>query len=917
MGKGSDRRSLAATDVMSEQALAWRPHGLRCEFLVDPVGIGVRRPFLQWRLPTAAGGFQQSAFQLRSAGSAAEMQSAEGAWLSDWVSSPAPNARWPGREPASRERTWWSVRTLGSSGETSEWSAPAVWETGLLDRRDWVASWVRRPDQAQRSADRAAYALRRRFELGSTPASARLYISALGVYELYINGERASDALLRPGWTDYRRRAQYEVLDVASRLRSGSNAFVVIVAPGWYSGRIATRAEPDSSQPVRTPELIAQLELTTGAGTQTVVVTDERWEWAPSAIESTDLYDGEIWDLRRTFPLNGKDNLSWSPVEVGAGTGGDLVAHRAPPVRAVSSTKAGITPRNDGTVLIDSGANDTGFLKLHVREERGRPVAVVYGEILEPSGRLYRANLRGARCTDIFTCAGGGVEALAPSFSYRGYRYAEVHGLSEPERLESAEAVTLSTEMERTGYFSSSETLLEQMYELMICSLRANYVDVPTDCPQRDERMGWMADGLLFAPVAAYAYDISAFMSKWFDDILDARTPAGGFSDIAPRPSSSWPGPSFRAGAPAWADAGVLLPWLMFERYGNGEPLERMYPAMLQWLHLVHDANPDGIWRNERGNDYGDWVPAGPDTSHDLFSTCWLYRSSAVAAKVARLVGDEEGERWLAERSAAVCRAFAEHYVDAGTGRVADPARTSSSIAASHFAPIVGEETQTGYVLPLVFGMLDGDVAAKASERLAAMVTSAGKRLETGFSGSAFLLSALDEAGHPGLAYDLLLRTEPPSLGFMVKMGATSVWERWDGLGPEGWPACPTMNSFNHYAMSSMLVWLIEGVCGLRPQPDEPGLAKVAFRPAVSRRVGDANFAFEAPAGQLQVGWAWEGSGAVVGRVSVPPGMSCTVAATVAVDDVLGAAVATDASGSPLGERVVGAGEHEVVWKLR
>ncbi len=901
---------------MSEQVLPWRPEGLRCEFRTDPLGIGTRRPFLQWRLPPAAGDARQAAFQLRAAASVGELGSAEGAWQSEWVESAALNARWPGRAPSSRERTFWSVRARTPAGEASEWSGPAFWEMGLLERSDWSASWVRRPDAAQRSPDRAPYALRRCFHLEAVPGMARLYASALGVYELYLNGERVSDALLRPGWTDYRRRVQYEALDVGSHLRLGENVLLALVAPGWYSGRIATRAEPGSSQPVRTPELLVQLELTAGDGSRSVVPTDERWEWAPSAIESSDLYDGEVWDLRRTFPFGQTASLRWSAVDVGTGTAGELVAHRAGPLRAVGTAKAKVTAQADGTVLVDSGANDTGYLRLKVREDAGRQVDVVYGEILEPTGRLYRGNLRGARCADSFTCAGGGVETLVPAFSYRGYRYAEVHGLSSPERLVGAEAVTISSEMERTGHFSSSERLLEQLHELMVCSLRANYVDVPTDCPQRDERMGWMADALLFAPVAAYTYDISAFMSKWFDDILDARTPAGGFPDVAPRPSSMWPGPSFLAGAPAWADAGVLIPWLMFERYGNSEPLERMYPAMVEWLRLVHDANPDGIWRNGRGNDYGDWVPAGPDTSHDLFSTCWLYRSSSVGAKVAHLLGDKEGESWLRERSEAVRAAFVGQYVDPRTGRVADERKASSSIAASHFAPIVGEETQTGYVLPLVFEMLDDATTAKAGQRLADLVTSAGKRLETGFSGSAFLLSALDKAGHPGLAYDLLLRTEPPSLGFMVKMGATSVWERWDGLDKDGWPACPTMNSFNHYAMSSMLLWLVEGVCGLRPAPDVPGLTKAAFRPAISRQVADVHFAFEAPAGHLEVGWAWDGEHAVVGRLSVPPGMECAVAGAVPVDDVVGAAVASAGDGTPLGEQVVGAGDHEVVWRI-
>ena len=429
---------------------------------------------------------------------------------------------------------------------------------------------------------------------------------------------------------------------------------------------------------------------------------------------------------------------------------------------------------------------------------------------------------------------------------------------------------------------------------------------------ERDERMGWMADALLFAPIASYTYDISGFMAKWCHDVLDARTPHGGFADVAPRPSSRWPGPSFVAGAPVWADAGVLLPWLMYERYGDEDGLEAMFPAMRAWLSRVHEQNPDGIWRAGRGNDYGDWVPAGPDTSHDLFSTCWLYRSTVVGGQVAELLGDAQAAGWLHSRAELVKQAFLEHYVDAGTGRISDPASAGPRSGPHNFAPMEAAETQTGYVMPLALGLVEGDVARKAGEHLADLVVTAGRRLQTGFCGSAYLPSVLERAGYPGLAYDLLLRREPPSLGFMVEMGATSVWERWDGLDREGWPACPSMNSFNHYAMSSMLSWLVEGVCGLRPAPGVPATREIRFAPALTRRLSEAAFKFDAPAGRLELAWAWEGDKRVVGRIRVPAGMACAIAGGVALDDgPAGTVIAYAAEGQPGGpDQLVGGGDH-------
>ena len=900
--------------------LMWVPQRVRAELRANPLGVQSERPRLDWRSPDTTGLSRQVAYQLVVATAADRLGKGGEVWDSGWVDSTAPQATYGGPALESRQRLWWMVRVRNAAGGTSDWSEPAFWEMGLLRRADWTASWIRRSEQGHRLPDRAVYLFRRSFSLDAAPVRARAYVTALGCYELVINGITVGDGLLRPGWTDSHRRVQYQVVDLSDHLRAGDNVVGVLLAPGWFAGKISSAgAVEDSSHPdVRTPELLVQVETEYRDGHRSVLGSDESWVWAPSAILSSDLYDGEDWDCRllRAGWAGGDviDSGPWHRVELSTGTSGLLVGERGAPLRVIGVAPVHTSWRPDGSALIDSGCNDTGFLRLRVREAPGRQVEVSYGEVVDPAGNLYRANLRRARCQDNFVCAGGGVEQLSPSFSYRGYRYAEVRGLSGEDSLVGADAVAIGSDMERTGRFRSSERLLEQMHELMVCSLRANYVEVPTDCPQRDERLGWMADALLFAPVAAYTYDINAFISKWFDDVLDARTSDGGFSDIAPRPSARWSHQP-PVGAPAWADAGVQLPWLIYERYGDRELVERAFPAMLTWLELVHRDNPDGIWRHGRGNDYGDWVPAGPDTSHDLFSTSWLYRSSVVGRQVAELVGDAPASKWLAERVKVVRRAFLEHYVDPTNGQVRDLSPGGSS-AAQRFAPVTAPETQTGYVLALAHGLLQGELAEKAGRRLVEMVVDAGHRLETGFAGSAFLLAALERAGSTGLAYDLLLRQEPPSLGFMVSQGATSVWERWDGVDADGWPACPTMNSFNHYAMSSMLSWLVEGVCGLRPAPSIPALGKIRFAPALSRRVHDVAFDLAAPAGLLALSWEWDGDDRVIGTVRVPQGMRCTIAGTVSVDDDVVGAVAEGADTGRPRERVVGAGEHEVVWQV-
>ncbi len=897
------------------QDLNWRPGRLACERMTGRVLVTSTHPTLSWRLPDVAEG-PATAFQVRVATSVSALEGEPDLWDSGWLSGDTPRCRYAGAPLRSRAGAFWTVRVRTRS-TTSDWAEPGVFEVGLLERSDWTASWISRPP-APGTPPRAAYLLRCRFLLDGPTTRACAYVSALGTYRLALNGESVGEGLLRPGWTDTRLRVPYERVELGGALRIGENVFAAEIAPGWYAGRISSHVSPDSAVPVPIPEFIAQIEIVTGDGRHITVTSDESWEWAASPILASDLYDGEDWDLRLRDAAWAEigSALAWEPVERSHGTAGALVGARTGPLRITEQTPVTITARGDKTLLADSGCNDTGYLSLTIRGvPAGRRIEVAYGEILDAAGNLYRDNLRSARCVDTFVTSGAPQETLAPAFSFRGYRFAEIRGLGS-ENLIAADAMSLGSDLARSGWFSSGARVLEEIYEMMLCSLRANYLEVPTDCPQRDERMGWLADALLFAPVAAYTFDISSFMAKWFDDILDARTPTGRFPDIAPRPSARWPERSFEPGAPGWGDAGILLPWLMFERYGDADVLAQMFPAMLAHLDAVHADNPDGVWRHGRGKDYGDWVPAGPDTSHDLFSTCWLYRSTAVAAEIAGLVGDQQSANRLTARAAQVRNAFHQHFVTAD-GRVRDPHPTGSP-AASRFAPLVAEETQTGYVMALAFDLLEADLAAQAGARLQKLFRASGGQLETGFCGSAFLPAALERAGAADVAYDLLLREQPPSLGFMARQGATSVWERWDGLDAQGRPACPTMNSFNHYAMSSMLSWLVEGVCGLRPVPGVPALREIAFAPTISRRVPSAQFRFDAPAGRVELGWTWAGDRRVTGQLLLPPGMQATVASTLALDGAPGAARRIGKDGVPARDKeiLVGPVQREFGWEI-
>jgi alpha-L-rhamnosidase len=905
---------------VTEAALPWCPVDLRVERQTTPVVPSGSAPRLSFRLPPEAQGVALLSAEVRSAKSPAGL--ATPSWVGGCAPvGGAPEVRYGGPRLRAGERCYFQVRVATDRG-VSAWS-PASYFEGGLSPDDWAAVWIRprtRPPVVV--PDRSAWLARRVVDLETRPTWARLYASALGVYQLVVNGEAVGPGVLRPGWTDTARRLQYQVVDVAPLLRAGRNVLGAIVGPGWHAGRITSGPAADNRlfPDLRRSELLVQLEMTL-ADAADRVVTDELWEWRESPILASDLYDGERWDRRLVAgPSSGSsDPLGWSaggwhPVEVSCGTAARLVPERAAPVEVVAERTCRRLVRPDGRVLLDSAENDAGFVELVVEVPRGQEIEVVYGEVLEPSGEIHRANLQRAECVDRFVCAGepGSIppagrrpevgEVLAPLFAFRGFRYAEVRGLPSPDALREARAVTISSVGRRVGWFDCSEELLNALGRAVLCSMRANYLEVPTDCPQRDERLGWMADAALFAPLATYLHDVEAFLAKWLDDVLDARTPYGGFADIAPRPTGRiW----FRdeEGAPAWADAGVHVPWTLYQRYGNHEVLERMLPAVVDWLAHVGRSNPDGIWRHRRGNDYGDWVPIGPDTSHELFATAWLAFSTLRAARGAAIVGDDRRARALEEVAAARRAAFVAAYVDADTGRIRDPS----------VPPGPRAETQTGYVLALCFGLLPGEMREVAGARLAELVTAAGQ-LETGFSGSAFLLPALEEANRVDLAYDLLLRRDPPSLGFMVEKGATSIWERWDGIGPDGWPAAYGMNSFNHYALGTMWQWAIEGVAGLRPDEEGPAFGRFAFRPAVSRRLDHASFRYDARPGRIEVAWRWIGPDVIAGEVVVPPGTTCEIAREVAVD--AGSSRPVARAGATFGAGPVGPGRHRVTWMV-
>lgn len=648
--------------------------------------------------------------------------------------------------------------------------------------------------------------IRRSFTLDKPVRSARLYATALGLYEPSLNGERVGDARLAPGWTDYRQRVYYQTFDVTDQLKQGENVLGALVGPGWFAGRAGLfHAHAFYGD---TPALLAQLEITFDDGSIMRIVSDDSWRRHDGPIISADIMDGEVQDARGVID-------GWCTAAVSDG-GWDAVTTRqedrnlqAPPdlpVRELETLPARTVAQPEpGRWVFDLGQNMVGVARIRVREAPGTVITLRHAEMLNPDGTMYTENLRGAAATDTYVCRGGGVETWQPRFTFHGFRYVELSGLSNTPTTDAVTGVVLGSDLPPTGTFACSDERLNQLYSNITWGLRGNYLSIPTDCPQRDERMGWMGDAQAFIPTATYIDNVAPFMTKWMTDVRDAQREDGAYPDVAP----VMKGLNF--GTPAWADAGVIVPWTIYEMYGDTRILEQNIDAMTRWVEWCREHSTGLIRDHDRGNDYGDWLSINADTPKELIGTAYFARSTDLVAESYDALGQTDRAAEYHELFDQIRAAFTAKYIhDDGT---------------------VAGNTQTAYLLALAFNLMPDDLRDAATTHLLDDLESRGWRLSTGFIGVGYLLPVLDDTGHPDAAYRLLLQDEFPSWLFSVKHGATTIWERWDGWTPDRGMNDPGMNSFNHYALGSCGRWLFEGVGGIHA--DDPGFTHFTIRPQI------------------------------------------------------------------------------------
>ena len=859
--------TLLALAVLVAQVAQVGPtvEGLRVEYLTNPIGIDVVQPRLSWRIASARRNTMQAAYQLQVGTSEAIL--ARGAnllWDSGRVTSDASVfVDYAGPPGTSRTRYYWRVRVWDASGRASPWSRPSFWETGLLQPGDWTAQWIGPPPTTSDSLPSPSPLLRGSFQVAERVRSARLYVTSLGLYEAYLNGQRVGDQLFTPGWTSYRRRLQYQTYDVTQLVRPGANVVGAMLGDGWYRGQLGFFGQRNLYGPRL--GLRAQLEIRYESGRTERIVSDMGWKTTPGPVLASDIYGGETYDARRELigwtsaPF---DDQGWAAVALVDPPPATLVATLSPPVRRVRELRpASIRRAPSGEMLFDLGQNFTGWARLTVTGPAGTTVTMRFGEVLDKGGNLYTANLRAAAQTDRYTLSGKSREVYEPHFTFHGFRYVAVAGLPSQPDSTTITGIAVSSDLTQTGSLVTSDSLLNQLQRNIVWGQRSNFLDVPTDCPQRDERLGWTGDAQVFARTAAYNMDVNGFFAKWLGDVAADQDPSGSVPWVIPNPLG---GDSVRfAGTAGWSDVAVIIPWTMYLTYGDRRLLERQYPSMRAWVDYARRrAGPDLIWTP--GWQFGDWLALhsddpsypGATTGTDLIATAFLAHSTDLVSRTAAVLGRRNDADSYQARFQALRDAFNREFVST-TGRV-------------------GENTQTAYALAIAFDLLPDSMIPAAAGRLARDVEARDHHLTTGFLGTPYLLHVLGATGHLGAAFALLTQRTYPSWLYPITRGATTMWERWDGIRPDSSFEDPGMNSFNHYAFGAVGDWMYQNIGGIDLDAAAPGYRHARIAPRPGAGLTSANASIETGYGKLSTAWKLEGQRFVL-DVTVPANTSAEI----------------------------------------
>ena len=862
------------------------PTRLRVEHLLDPLGIDVEAPRLSWQLP--AGTARQLAYAVET-----------GSWESGRVES-AQSVLVPYRGPSlvSGERVEWRVKAWTDAGE-SDWSAPAFWEMGLLEAADWVAGWIEPPPDS-RTTPRPAQLFRGSFEHGRDVERARMYVTAHGIYELFVNGARVGDLELTPGWTSYRSHLQVQTFDVLPLLRPGENVVGAIVSDGWYAGQIGTFRRPRVYG--EQVGLLAQLNLHRADGAIERFGTGPGWVVATGEITEADLMQGQVTDFRRArrgWCRPGADLGGWNPVvPAGPADAVPLVSSPAPPVRKVAQLRpVSITKPSPDRQIVDLGQNINGWLRLERLGPADTELTLTYGEALDGNGDVTQANIDAARQqerldelsgrasnlsgpfqVDRVISAGRPSDVFEPRHTTHGFRYVRVEGHRHDLSAGDVTGFEVNTDLRRVGWFECSDARLNRLHEAARWSFIGNACDVPTDCPTR-ERAGWTGDWQIFLPTAAFLYDVAGFSTKWLRDLAAEQEPSGAVQHVAPMNLPAID--AIPPGTAGWGDAAVIVPWELYRTYGDVRILEEQWESMVAWVEYAARSARSGrhpsriesrpepashepfLW--DAGVHFGEWLEPGEDPYGDPtflerllhgdkadIATAYLHLSARLLARIATIL----------ERQAEAAR-----YAD-----LAEAARAAWQTEFVRRDGTLTAETQANYVRALAFDLVREEHRRRCAERLVDLVRAADTHLATGFLATPYLLPVLADNGYLDVAYELLLQETEPSWLLMIDRGATTIWEAWNGIAADG----TAYKSLNHYSKGAVVSFLHQHVAGIRMCDDAIAYERFRIAPRPGGGLAFARAAHESPYGLIESSWRADGDAFTL-RVVVPPGTSAEV----------------------------------------
>ena len=840
----------------------------------NPISIDATMPRLSWQLLSNKKNVLQTAYECKVTDGKTVV------WNSGKViSQQSVMIPYAGSALQSGKQYNWQVKVWDNYGAASAWSSTASFKMGLLSAADWKAKWIE-AGFAEDSINRPAQYFRKPFSLNKKIKNATAYITAHGMYEAQINGKRVGDYYLTPGWTSYNNRLQYQVYDVTAMLQNGSNAVGVIAGMGWYRGFLAW----DNNKNIygKKTSILFQLQIEYNDGTTQTIASDESWKSSYGAIRYAEIYNGETYDAREEktgWSAAVFNDADWAAVKIAATDTANLVATYNEPIKKQEQfkpTKIFKTPK--GELVADFGQNLVGWVQLKVKGKSGDKINIYHTEVLDKAGNFYTENLRVAKQQNTYILKGGGEEFFEPHFTFQGFRYIKVEGFAGELKPENITAVALYSDMKPTGIFTSSNALINQLQHNIQWGQRGNFLDVPTDCPQRDERLGWTGDAQAFSRTAIFNFGVNNFFAKWMKDLALDQQPNGSVPFVIPNVLGANAG-----GSTGWADAATIIPWNVYLAYGDKQILKDQYSSMKAWVGYMEKASKNYLWNT--GFHFGDWLFYRPFDDNDgrsavtdkyFIAQCFFAYSTQIMLNTATVLNKTEDVSYYTNLLQKVKDAFLKEYITPN-GRLLS-------------------NTQTAHVLALHFDMLPEVMRKPAADKLAENIKNYGNHLTTGFLGTPYICHVLSRFGYTDVAYKLLLQETYPSWLYPVKMGATTIWERWDGIKPDSTFQVPSMNSFNHYAYGAIGDWMYRVMVGVDTYEDGPGYKHIKIQPHIGGGFTHAAAHLVTNYGTVLVFWEVE-PGKVKLSIDIPSNTTATVyipsldAASITEDSILLSAV--------------------------